>query len=136
MGYTIEISINVRKPNTLIKSNKERFEIAENNLCEMQYFMHEIEGKKNKITKSESIHVVYFSDYKFKNLLNFIKTIRLNRYFYIDCIYRDDIKSNFLFVSPKYLHKMDKPTSKKIQREIKKEIFDEEKVEIKKILHP
>ena len=38
MGYTIEISNDVRKPNKLIKNMQERREMAEDHMCEMQYF--------------------------------------------------------------------------------------------------
>ena len=131
MGYTIEISIDVRKPNMLIKNVKERRIIAEEHLCEMQYFMHEIEGKKRTTIRSDSIHVVHFSEEQFTNLLNYIKQIRRDKSLYIECIYRDDIEIKLLFVSPKYLQKMDKDISKRYQKEIKKNIIDDEKIAIK-----
>lgn len=130
MGYTIEISLDVRKPNMLIKSVKERREMADYHLCEMQYFMHEIEGKKRTIIRSDSIHVVYFSEDTFCNLINYIKNIRKEKGLYIECIYRDDNSTNLLFVSPKYLQRMDK----NIAKEYKKKIIDGEKLAIKQAI--
>jgi|TARA_B100000575_G_C23021016_1_gene587930 hypothetical protein len=130
MGYTIEISVDVRKPNMLLKSVRQRRELAEAHLCEMQYFMNEIEGNKRQIIKNDSIHVVYFAELQFQNLLDFIKNLRKDKSFYIECIYRDDNSTNLLFVSPKYLKKMDKNVAKNFQKEMKKKIIDEEKMAI------
>jgi len=130
MGYTIEISVDVRKPNMLLKSVRQRRELAEAHLCEMQYFMNEIEGNKRQIIKNDSIHVVYFVESQFQNLLAFIKNLRKDKSFYIECIYRDDNSTNLLFVSPKYLKKMDKNVAKNFQKEMKKKIIDEEKMAI------
>ena len=137
MGYTIEISNDVRKPNKLLKNMQERRQMAEDHMCEMQYFMHEIEGKKRTIIRNDSIQVVIFNSEQFENLLNFIVNIRKTKSFYIECIYRDDnISTNdLLFVSPKYLQRMDRNLARTLKREMKnKESDDTERIAIKEAL--
>ena len=100
MGYIIEISNDVRKPSKLIKNLQERREMAEDHMCEMQYFMHEIEGKKRTIIRSDSIQVVMFGSEQFENLLNFIVNIRKTKSFYIECVYRDDNSCAICYLYP------------------------------------
>jgi len=136
MGYTIEISNDVRKPSKLIKNLQERRQMAEDHMCEMQYFMHEIEGKKRTIIRSDSIQVVIFGPEQFENLLNFIVNIRKTKSFYIECVYRDDNSCDLLFVSPKYWQRMDRNLARTLKREMKnKEPENIEKIAIKEALH-
>ena len=76
MGYTIEISLDVRKPNMLIKSVKERREMADYHLCEMQYFMHEIEGQGKTIERNHCIFVTIFEIEQIKDIMNYLRKIR------------------------------------------------------------
>ena len=135
MGYTIEISNDVRKPNKLLKNIQERRQMAEDHMCEMQYFMHEIEGKKRTIIRNDSIQVVIFNSEQFENLLNFIVNIRKTKSFYIECVYRDDNTCNLLFVSPKYLQRMDRNLARTLKTEMKKKTDDIEKLAIKNAIH-
>lgn len=67
----------------------------------------------------ESIHVVMFEDSDFDNMLSFIGEIRTEKISSIVCIYTDEISCYLLYASPKYLRRLDKPTSLKIRRELK-----------------
>ena len=123
MGYAIELSTDCRKPNKLATDTAVRRQQAEDYMCEMQYFTHEIEGKKQKIIKFDSIQVVIFSTENFNLMLNYIRNIRRVREIYIDCIYRDDCTSELLYASPKYLKKMNKQVVKSFKKEMKNRII-------------
>ena len=52
MGYAIELSFDVRKSGNLVSEKQRRRRLATDNLCNIQYFMHEIEGHGKTTTSS------------------------------------------------------------------------------------
>jgi len=123
MGYAIELSTNSRKPTRLIINTEERRQQAENYMCEMQYFTHEVEGKKQKIVRLDSIQVVIFSSENFELMLKYIRNINKIREIDIECIYRDDSTCDLLYASPKYLKKMNKQVVKSFKKDLKNKII-------------
>ena len=120
MGYAIELSTDERKGKMVIENEFVRRQEAENHMCEMQYFTHEVEGKKRKILSLYKIQVVIFSKENFDSMLNYIQEIRKKRQIYIECIYRDDLTSDLLYASPKYLKNIDKDFAKSYKKKNKR----------------
>lgn len=119
MGYVIELSMDIRKlhnHNSLVTHHRN---LATDNRCETQYFTHEMEGKGNQIHRSVSVQVVTFVDEEFDSMIRFIRAVRREMTNHIDCIYRDECTCVLLYVSPRYLKKMDKDSARKIKRENK-----------------
>ena len=135
MGYAIELSTDERKGKMVIENEFVRRQEAENHMCEMQYFTHEVEGKKRKILSLYKIQVVIFSKENFDSMLNYIQEIRKKRQIYIECIYRDDLTSDLLYASPKYLKNLDKNFAKSYKKKIKDKILTEDQLAINKALN-
>ncbi len=135
MGYAIELSTDERKGKMVIENEFVRRQEAENHMCEMQYFTHEVEGKKRKILSLYKIQVVIFSKENFDSMLNYIQEIRKKRQIYIECIYRDDLTSDLLYASPKYLKNIDKDFAKSYKKKIKDKILTEDQLAINKALN-
>ena len=135
MGYAIELSTDERKGKMVIENEFVRRQEAENHMCEMQYFTHEVEGKKRKILSLYKIQVVIFSKENFDSMLNYIQEIRKKRQIYIECIYRDDLTSDLLYASPKYLKNIDKDFAKSYKKKIKDKILTEDQIAINKALN-
>ena len=119
MGYAIELSFDARKHKSLLGNTEDRRKLASDYGCEMQYFMHEIEGKGRRTLRSDSIHVVLFHEEDLSNLLDFIRCIRREKAIYVECIYRDDCTCDLLYASPKYLQRMDKSFARTFKRKLK-----------------
>tara|TARA_Y100000389_G_C17465530_1_gene525163 strand:- start:2220 stop:2645 length:426 start_codon:yes stop_codon:yes gene_type:complete len=136
MGYAIELSTDSRKPSKLTIDTTARRQQAEDYMCDMQYFTHEIEGKKRKILRFDSIQVVIFSQENLDSMLEYIRNIRNSREIYIDCIYRDDSTSDLLYASPKYLRRMNKQMIKSLKKEmINKIVKDVDEIAIRGALN-
>jgi hypothetical protein len=119
MGYAIELSFDVRKQRSLVTTTEEREELAVQFGCEMQYFMHEIEGKGRRILRNDGIQVVLFREEDVDSLLEFIRVVRRDRSTYVECVYRDDCTCELLYAAPKYLQRMDKNLARIFKRKLK-----------------
>ena len=62
MGYAIELSTDERKAKMVVQNEVMRRQEADKHMCEMQYFTHEVEGKRRKIFKLNRIQVVIFAE--------------------------------------------------------------------------
>ena len=135
MGYAIELSTDERKARMVIINETMRREEAEKYMCEMQYFTHEVETKKRRIIKLSAIQVVIFSENNFESMLKYIEEIRKKRENYIECIYRDDLSSDLLYASPKYLRNLDKNIARSYKKQINNKIRRNDELEIYKALN-
>ena len=120
MGYAVELSFDVSKSRSYTSKQEQIAIKARDHSSCIQYSMHEIEGYGRKTVRNESIHVVMFEDDDLDSMLSFIQEIRSDKISNIDCIYTDEISCNMLYASPKYLRRLDKPTSLEIRRTLKK----------------
>ena len=120
MGYAVELSFDVSKSGSYTTKQEQISIKARDHSSCTQYSMHEIEGHGRKTVRNDSIYVVMFEDDDLNNMLSFIEEIKLDKISSIDCIYTDDISCNLLYASPKYLRRLDKPTSLEIRRTLKK----------------
>ena len=121
MGYAIELSFDVLKSGSLVSEKQRRRRLATDYLCNIQYFMHEIEGHGKTTTRSDIIQVVIFETEKFENFLNFVKVVRRDRGVHVECIYQDDCTCDLLYASPKYLKRVEKSFSRNYKKKIKTE---------------
>ena len=119
MAYAIELSLSIGEGSCWTSMIEERKQLANKHKCDIQYFTHEIEGKGNKITKNESIHVVIFDKDCLDNLISYINEIRSYKKNYIECIYQDDITCNLLYASPQYIRKMERSQAINFKKERK-----------------
>ena len=120
MGYAVELSFDISKSGSFTDKQELIAIKAREYNSSTQYSMHEIEGYGRKTIRNETINVVIFEDSDFNNMLDFIGEIKKEKISSIDCIYTDEISCNLLYASPKYLRRLDKPTSLKIRRTFKK----------------
>jgi len=121
MAYTVELSFDIRKNSSVNSFCLEQRSLANNYNCEFQYFMNEIEGKGNKTYRSDCIQVVNFTEDKFSNLLDFLAIIYRQKSMHIDCVYREDNSCNLLYISGRYLKRLDKNTARDIKRKYQKQ---------------
>lgn len=127
MVYTVELSLYKNKEKNTTHYNKSRREQADKYNCQMQYFMHELEGYGNNIKSNEYIHIVIFDSFDYENVINYLIDIRKEKISYIECVYRDDTVCDILYCSPRYLKRLDKNSAKTIKYNIKKLIDNEQK---------
>ena len=118
MGYVVECFTSLNAKCSFLDAKKLQQNTANNFNCEMQYFTHEIEGYKRIITKSDNIHVAHFDNMAFKQLLDYIRNIKKNKHYKVDCIYRDDISVGILYASPRYLKGLDNQVAKSIKNSL------------------
>lgn len=120
MAFTIELSLYKNKSQNVTLHNTTRREQAEHFNCKMQYFMHEIEGFRNNISENDCIQTVIFDIDEYDNMIEYMKLVRQEKISYIECVYKDDNTCDILYVSPRYLKKLDKNSVKLIKYNIKK----------------
>jgi hypothetical protein len=121
MGYTLEISFDIRKNPLSFKSELKI--LAVKHECESEYFINEIEGRGKTIDRNSCVHIVTFDNDKSGNILPFLR--ELKKYpIYVECIYRDD-NYTFIHVSSYYLSKMDKEIAKSYKKGKKKREINE-----------
>ena len=116
MGYVVECFNNVMNISNLSSAQEVQQETANKYFTTMQYFTHEIEGYKRITTRSDSIHVAQFENIQFDRLLAYIRDIRNQKSYKIDCIYRDDIPFGILYTSSRYLKRLDKELANSIKK--------------------
>jgi hypothetical protein len=107
MAYTIEISINILKHSNISDIETSLFYIADKYNYDRFYKISETDGTQ-KIPRYHSITVVSFLKNQIQVLLNFIKEIKKHKYYNIECIYEDDIKTKLIFATNYYLQTIDK----------------------------
>ena len=118
MGYTVEVSFDISKKTALTMFQDKQRTIANNHECEMQYFIHDIYGNGKKIKRCDCIQVVLFHDNNFDSLIKYIKYIKSNRRngLSIDCVYHEEKECDLLYVSGRYMQRMEKSDAKEFKR--------------------
>ena len=123
MGYTVEVSFDVRTRGNITEVKRELRNIADNCNCEGMYFMHEIEGKGRNIQRNHCVFVVNFDLNQIMDIIYFLTKMRQDSYIYIECMYQDDSICNLIHASPKYLQRMEKNFVKQYKKERKTHIY-------------
>ena len=138
MVYTIELSFDMRKlpsPSTFWNTLRK---LASEYRCDMQYFMNEIEGSRNKIVRNNCIHVVHFPDASYVDFIGFVKDVYKMKCVHIECIYSGDNSYKFIYLSTRYLRRMGKADAKSLREKYRKsgrEEKSEVELQILNILH-
>ena len=134
MVYTVELSFDARKHSTTHAFCQSQRELALEYECEFQYFMNDVQRKKKKFIKNDCIQVVHFPENKTKQFIDFIKDIYKKKMVYIECIYSGDNIYNFIYISGRYLKRMNKIDAKelkaKYKNKIEKKDFEQEILDI------
>jgi hypothetical protein len=128
MGYTIEISFDIHAINNFTQTKHMLNAIAEENNCDDTYFMHEIEGQGKTIERNHCIFVTIFEIEQIKDIMNYLRNIRNDTNYYIECIYRDDGVYHILHASPIYLKRMNKNYVKQYKKNRKTNKLSEEEL--------
>lgn len=122
MAYTVELSFDIRKNHSINTMCHQQKILAKQYNCEFQYFMNESEGSGSKFTRNDCIHVVIFNEDNYNSMLDFLKSIIKQRSMYVECVYREDNSCNLLYISGRYLKRLDKNTARDIKRAYQKKI--------------
>tara|TARA_B110001450_G_C17668024_1_gene500597 strand:+ start:10886 stop:11296 length:411 start_codon:yes stop_codon:yes gene_type:complete len=133
MVFTVEFSLYKNKEKNVMFYNRNRREQAENYNCNMQYFIHEIDGYRHNIKNNDCIHIVIFDANNYENLINYLTEIKKERISYIECVYKDNVVCDIMYCSPRYLKRLDKNTAKTIKNNLKN-IIDEQQKKIHSII--
>ena len=122
MAYTVELSFDIRKNPSINTMCHQQKILAKQYDCEFQYFMNESEGTGSKFTRNDCIRVIIFNEDNYNSMLDFLKSIITQRSMYVECVYREDNSCNLLYISGRYLKRLDKNTARDIKRAYQKKI--------------
>ena len=125
MDLTIELSFDIIKNREISSIQNELSDLCEKNNCVKRYFTYEIEGESTYVSTNECILTVNFD--KLDEIINFMKEIQKKKYLKIDCIYRENKKSEleFIYTSKKYCMNNSEHNQKKVKSIYnKREIID------------
>ena len=138
MGYTIELSFNVRHYGRVTQMKEEIETFARNHKCETCYFMFEF-GEKRASERNHCVFVVEFDESEIINIVQFLNNVIKNKdQYYVDAIYRADniSKCTIIHASPHYLSMMTGDHKRKYkQRRKKKEYTRNDYLILRKLLN-
>ena len=126
MGYSIEISINMRKETKFSEIENAIYCLAELYNCANIYSMTEEDGTL-KIPRYNCIYVIHFLKQNFDNLVKFVKIVKKYKPSYVECVYESE-NFRLLYASPFYLQSIDKELSKKYNEYIKSNKFSQDEL--------
>ena len=104
MGYEIEMSLDLRKHNSITNIIDGAQELAEYYECERFYQFSEWDGEVRRLKRKAQVMVICFEEEKFENMANFLKDIiaRYKKKLYIESVYDID-KHNLIYASSFYM---------------------------------
>ena len=107
MGYTVEVSINLRIHTNISELKREISDLALHLNCDHYYYLYEMSDTE-KYPRSHCIIVVNFQDEEIFHCATFLKTLKKMKDLHIECIYDDEIACNLLYASKYYLSTIEK----------------------------
>ena len=113
MGYTIEISFDIRKQSSFTAFKNRLVEIAESKKCDSWYSLHEMEGGL-MVERNHCVITISFENYM--NCIDFIKLIKPIKKVYIECIYSTSPHFKIIYVSSYYYTKKMSKEGKQIYK--------------------
>ena len=115
MGYVVECISATKSAGVPAWTQTDQRALAERHGARLQYFTHEIEGRRRTVTRNDTVHVALFDDVSLPDLLTYISGVSARRVYRLDCLYRDDIAQGLLYASPRYLKRLDAGTAKDVR---------------------
>jgi hypothetical protein len=107
MAYNIEISVDLFKHSNISDIQSRLYYIADKYNYDHIYKLEELDNSCKRM-KSHNIIVISFLKNQIETLSYFIKEIKNYKYYNIECIYEDDIKTKLIYASNVYLQSIDK----------------------------
>jgi hypothetical protein len=107
MGYTVEVSINMRIHTNVSELKRYIADLALDLNCDHYYYLYEM-SHSCKVLRNHCIIVVNFHDDETFNCATFLKTLKKMKDMHIECIYDDEIVCNLLYASKYYLSTIEK----------------------------
>uniref|UniRef100_A0A6C0AZW7 Uncharacterized protein n=1 Tax=viral metagenome TaxID=1070528 RepID=A0A6C0AZW7_9ZZZZ len=107
MGYTVEVSINMRIHTNITELKREIADLALDLNCDHYYYLYEMTSSC-KVPRNHCIIVINFDDSETFNCATFLKTLKKMKDLHIECIYDDEIVCNLLYASKYYLSTIEK----------------------------
>lgn len=115
MGYVVECISATKSAGVPAWTQADQRALAERHGAWLQYFTHEIEGRRRTVTRNETVHVALFDDVSLPALLTYVSGVSARRVYSLDCLYRDDVAQGLLYASPRYLKRLDLSTAKDVR---------------------
>lgn len=124
MGYSIELSFNLKKHTTHSITIETLRNLAHDNNCECFYVNYEFIGHKRKLYRQHCILTIHFEENE-DNVCKFIRQIKNlpGKVIYIESLSYDDIIFKLIYVSKTYLNTMEKEQAKQYLSNKKKGIL-------------
>lgn len=128
MGYTIEISFDIRKHKSFSRFKEQIILLAEAKNCNSYYILHEMEGGTS-LDRSHCVISITFCESV--NCIEFIKFIKPIKKLYIECIYSNNSRFKIIYVSSYYFNKK---MSKEGKQVYNKTLCSEEEEAIRNVI--
>ena len=133
MGYNIEISLNRLKAINGSELQQNMCELANEFNCNRYYTFDDI-GIFLKVKRIHTIMVINFLESELENCIKFIRHIKKNKHWCIECIYDDEI-SKLIHASSYYLKTIDKQKSIDYKECVKNSNFNINEMQLLNIFH-
>jgi hypothetical protein len=127
MAYTIEVSIHLSKFSNISDIESNLYFIADKYNYDRIYKLEEIDGT-SKIPRYHSIIAISFLKTQIDIILHFIKNIKKYKYYNIECIYEDNIKTKLIYATKYYLNIIDKDCKLDYIKFKKERCYSEEEI--------
>jgi hypothetical protein len=131
MGYTIEISFDMRKQLCNETIRRELIIKSESLNCDEVYWTYEIEGDTT-IRRNHCIVTTTFQT--IDSLIRYIRYVKSISNYYVESLYTTEIQPYMLYASRYYLKSMDKTKRGEYREKRKNRLWKEEEAKIIKIL--
>jgi hypothetical protein len=107
MGYTVELSFDLRKKGDLTETKLTFEDEAYKHGCERFYYNYEISGYNRTLKRSHSIMTFIFEEND-QEVAKFIKFCKKQRFINIESIIYEDTQVKIMYASKQYLNMMEK----------------------------
>ena len=103
MGYTVELSFDLRKKGNLTETKLVFEDEATKHGCERFYYNYEISGYNRTLKRSHSIMTFIFEEND-QEVAKFIKFCKKQRFINIESIIYEDTQVKLMYASKQYLN--------------------------------
>ena len=111
MGYTIELSFNLRKKGDLTETRRVFEEKALQHGCENFYYNYEMSGHGRTLKRSHYVMTFIFEEND-EEVVKFLKFCKAAKYVYIESVSYENTIVQLMYASKQYLNMMEKEFAK------------------------